>query len=176
MRNLISLGIVKKETPYGESSGRKTIYSIEDNMFRFWYRFVAENTSVISRGADELAYKRIEPYLSDYMGAVFEDISKQHLWNELLITAPLISPTSVAGGVQIKKQDSRKKLTLWGYKTKLPPFSANVNGRMKKLTLLFLKSSSNEVSYSITRISTSIYLLNQDLLKVVLEKRKKWVM
>ena len=164
IRNLISLGIVKKETPYGESSGRKTIYSIEDNMFRFWYRFVAENTSVNSRGADELAYKRIEPYLSDYMGAVFEDISK------------LISPTSVAGGVQIKKQDSRKKLTLWGYKTKLPPFSANVNGRMKKLTLLFLKSSSNEVSYSITRISTSIYLLNQDLLKVVLEKRKKWVM
>ena len=42
----------------------------------------AENTSVISRGADELAYKRIEPYLSDYMGAVFEDISNQHLWNE----------------------------------------------------------------------------------------------
>ncbi len=39
IRNLISLGIVKKETPYGESSGRKTIYSIEDNMFRFWYRF-----------------------------------------------------------------------------------------------------------------------------------------
>ena len=84
IRNLISLGIVKKEAPYGESSGRKTIYSIEDNMFRFWYRFVAENTSVISRGADELAYKRIEPYLSDYMGAVFEDISKQYLWNELL--------------------------------------------------------------------------------------------
>ena len=84
IRNLISLEIVKKETPYGESSGRKTIYSIEDNMFRFWYRLVTENTSVISRGADELAYKRIEPFLSDYMGAVFEEISKQYLWNELL--------------------------------------------------------------------------------------------
>ena len=84
IKNLIALGIIKKESPYGEKNTRKTIYSIEDNMFRFWYRFVAENTSVISRGADELAYKRIEPYLSDYMGAVFEDISKQHLWNELL--------------------------------------------------------------------------------------------
>lgn len=84
IRNLISLEIIKKETPYGESSGKKTIYSIEDNMFRFWYRFVAVNTSIISRGADELAYQRIEPYLSDYMGAVFEDISKQYLWNELL--------------------------------------------------------------------------------------------
>ena len=36
IKNLISLGLVKKETPYGESSKRKTIYSIEDNMFRFW--------------------------------------------------------------------------------------------------------------------------------------------
>lgn len=84
IRNLISLGIVKKETPYGESSLRKTNYALEDNMFRFWYRFVAENTSLIARGADELAYQRIEPYLSAYMGAVFEDIAKQYLWNELL--------------------------------------------------------------------------------------------
>lgn len=84
IRNLISLGIVKKEAPYGESIGRKTIYSIEDPMFRFWYRFIAENTSLISRGADEIAYQRMEPYLSDYMGAVFEQISKQYLWNQLL--------------------------------------------------------------------------------------------
>ncbi len=28
---------------------RKTIYSIEDNMFRFWYRFVPENNSIIAR-------------------------------------------------------------------------------------------------------------------------------
>ena len=44
-------------------------------MFRFWYRFVPENASAISRGATELAYNRIEPHLSDYMGRVFEDIS-----------------------------------------------------------------------------------------------------
>ncbi len=84
IKNLISLGIVKKETPYGEKSSRKTIYSIEDNMFRFWYRFVPENTSVISRGATDLAYKRIEPVLSTYMGSVFEEICKQYLWNQLL--------------------------------------------------------------------------------------------
>lgn len=84
IKNLISLEIIKKESPYGEKNSRKTVYSIEDNMFRFWYRFVADNTSIISRGADELAYKKIEPYLSDYMGAVFEDISKQYLWSILL--------------------------------------------------------------------------------------------
>lgn len=84
IKNLISLEIIKKESPYGEKNSRKTVYSIEDNMFRFWYRFIADNTSIISRGADELAYKKIEPYLSDYMGAVFEEISKQYLWSILL--------------------------------------------------------------------------------------------
>ena len=84
MKNLVSLGIVKKETPFGEGSARKTIYSIEDPMFRFWYRFVPENTSIISRGATELAYNRIKPHLSTYMGGVFEDICKQYLWSLLL--------------------------------------------------------------------------------------------
>ena len=84
IKNLISLGIVKKETPFGENSARKTIYSIEDHMFRFWYRFVPENTSIISRGATDLAYNRIQPHLSDYMGGIFEDICKQYLWSLLL--------------------------------------------------------------------------------------------
>ena len=84
IKNLVSLGIVKKETPFGEDSSRKTIYSLEDNMFRFWYRFVPENNSIISRGAAELAYSRIAPHLSDYMGGIFEEICKQYLWSLLL--------------------------------------------------------------------------------------------
>lgn len=84
IKNLITLDIVKKESPYGEKSSRKTIYSLEDNMFRFWYRFVPENTSVISRGATDLAYSRIAPELSAYMGGVFEGICKQYLWKLLL--------------------------------------------------------------------------------------------
>lgn len=84
LKSLINLGIVKKETPYGEKTSRKSIYSIEDNMFRFWYRFVPNNNSVIMRGAADIVYKRIEPQLSEYMGAVFEEICKQYLWNLLL--------------------------------------------------------------------------------------------
>ena len=84
IKNLMNLGIVQKETPYGEKASRKSVYSIEDNMFRFWYRFVLENNSIIARGAADLAYKRIEPQLSDYMGKVFEEICKQYLWKQLL--------------------------------------------------------------------------------------------
>lgn len=84
IKNLINLGIVQKETPYGEKVSRKSVYSIEDNMFRFWYRFVLEHNSLIVRGAADLVYKRIEPQLSDYMGKVFEEICKQFLWKQLL--------------------------------------------------------------------------------------------
>ena len=85
IKNLISLGIIKKETPYGEKASKKSIYSIEDNMFYFWYRFVLDNNSVIVRGAADLVYKRIEAQLSDYMGRVFEEICTQYLWKLLLL-------------------------------------------------------------------------------------------
>ncbi|MDO4285158.1 MAG: ATP-binding protein [Eubacteriales bacterium] len=84
LKNLIALGILKKESPYGEKASRKTIYSIEDMMFRFWYRFVPKHVSMISRGATDLAYQRIAPELSSYMGGVFEEICKQYLWKLLL--------------------------------------------------------------------------------------------
>lgn len=84
MKNLIALGIIKKEAPYGEKGARKSIYSVEDNMFKFWYRFVPENNSLISRGAVEPAMNRIKPALSDYMGAIFEEICKQYLWKRLI--------------------------------------------------------------------------------------------
>ena len=84
LKSLITLGIVRKETPYGEKASKKSIYSIDDNMFRFWYRFVPENASMIARGAADLVYKRIEPHLPAYMGKVFEEICKQYLWKLLL--------------------------------------------------------------------------------------------
>lgn len=84
LKNLISLGLIRRETPYGEKNSKKTIYTVEDNMFRFWYRFIPDNASLIVRGASDLAYQRISPQLSDYMGKIFEDICTQYLWQLLL--------------------------------------------------------------------------------------------
>ena len=84
LKNLMNLGIIRRETPYGEKTSKKSIYSIEDNMFYFWYRFVLSNNSVIARGATDMVYKRIEPQLSNYMGRVFEEICMQYLWKQLL--------------------------------------------------------------------------------------------
>lgn len=95
LKNLITLGIVQKETPYGEKASRKSIYAIADNMFRFWHRFVLENNSMIARGAADLAYKRIEPHFTEYMGKVFEDICTQYLWKLLLSGKSPIEFTSL---------------------------------------------------------------------------------
>ena len=80
VKNLISLGIIKKETPYAESSTRKTIYKVDDNLFRFWYRFIPDHIAAISRGLVDSVYMKISPGINDYMGAVFEDICSQYLW------------------------------------------------------------------------------------------------
>ncbi|NCB42111.1 MAG: ATP-binding protein [Clostridia bacterium] len=80
LKNLISLGIIKKETPFAQKASKKTIYVIADNLFRFWYRFVPPNMSIIQNDMIEMAYKNINEQLSSYMGAVFEEICKQYLW------------------------------------------------------------------------------------------------
>lgn len=82
LKKLISLGIVKKETPITESFGRKPIYAIEDNMFRFWYRFIPNNAALIQNGMMDRAYKKIETQIMTFMGKVFEDICKQYLWRQ----------------------------------------------------------------------------------------------
>lgn len=84
LKNLLSLGLIRKETPYNEKKSRKTVYTVADNMFRFWYRFVPGNYSGIVRGGADIIYRRIEPFLMDHMGKVFEDICTQYLWSMLL--------------------------------------------------------------------------------------------
>ena len=78
--NLISLGIVKKETPIMEKSTRKTLYSISDNMFRFWYRFIPNQMALIQNGLVERAYERVKKEFPAFMGRIFEDICKEYLW------------------------------------------------------------------------------------------------
>lgn len=77
---LQELGILKKETPVTEKQGKKTIYLICDNFFRFWYRFVPQNTSAIQAGRVERIYDiAMKQYFSNYMGLVFEQMCRDYL-------------------------------------------------------------------------------------------------
>lgn len=81
MNTLCELGILYKETPFGEKeSSRRTIYGVSDFMFRFWYRYVFSNRTLIETDAKEVVWKRrIEPSYSEYMGLVFETVCKDYL-------------------------------------------------------------------------------------------------
>lgn len=91
LTSLISLGIVKKEFPITEKeNSRKTLYSLNDNMFLFWYRFVRPNLSAITRDAGSAIYENIvKPQLADFMGKIFEEICIQYLFQpEIYATNP----------------------------------------------------------------------------------------
>lgn len=80
LKVLLELGILKKETPIMEKPGKKTIYLIDDNFFRFWYRFVPRNMSIISSGRMNLVYDQaVKKHYPDYMGLVFEKICQEYL-------------------------------------------------------------------------------------------------
>ena len=78
---LRELGILYKEVPFGEKdTSRKTIYGISDFMFRFWYRYVSSNKTLLEMDAQDVVWnRRIESDYSDYMGHVFEIVCKDYL-------------------------------------------------------------------------------------------------
>lgn len=141
LKNLINLGIVRKETPYGEKASKKSIYSIEDNMFYFWYRFVLDNNSVIVRGATDMVYKRIEPELSNYMGRVFEEICMQYLWKQLLEGNAPIEFTSLGrwwGNDPIKKRQT--EIDIMGEQDSESALFAECKWRNEKVDLDILET------------------------------------
>ena len=81
INTLIGLGLIIKETPFDEKeNNRKTIYQISDLMFRFWYRYVFSNHSLIEQDGGKVVFEKIiMPTYNDYMGHVFEKICIQYL-------------------------------------------------------------------------------------------------
>ncbi|HEY5560977.1 MAG TPA: ATP-binding protein [Clostridiaceae bacterium] len=78
--SLISLGIVKREKPVCEKQEKRSIYVLEDQLFRFWYRFIPNNlTSIVSGLSDYVYDNNIKPQIPRFMGSVFEKICIQYM-------------------------------------------------------------------------------------------------
>ena len=81
LKVLLELGILVKKTPITEKAGKKTIYAIGDNFFRFWYRFVPQHISAISAGRIDKIYDPvIKKHYPDYMGLIFEQMCREYLF------------------------------------------------------------------------------------------------
>jgi AAA+ ATPase superfamily predicted ATPase len=81
LKTLADLDWIIKEISFGDKSGRRAIYRINDPFLSFWYRFIAPLSSVLRFSDPEQIYReRVEPNLDDYMGRyAFENICKQWL-------------------------------------------------------------------------------------------------
>lgn len=102
---LQELGIIKRETPITEKQGKKTIYLICDNFFRFWYRFVPQNTSAIQAGRIECIYDiAMKQYYSNYMGLVFEQMCREYLIRYAENLPILLSEVGQWWGTDVRKK------------------------------------------------------------------------
>lgn len=114
---LKELGIVYKETPYGEkASSRKTIYGISDFMFRFWYRYVFGNRTLLEMDAADIVWeRRIKDTYNDCMGLVFEQICCQYLMEQNRLGKLPVLFTSIGrwrGSNPYTKQHEQVKIDL----------------------------------------------------------------
>ncbi|MDR1565289.1 MAG: ATP-binding protein [Oscillospiraceae bacterium] len=83
IKSLIELGIIKREVPFGDKeTSKKTIYRLNDGMFRFWYRFVYRNNSQLQMGRGEEIYNQIQTQIFDFMGEAFEAICCSYMWRQ----------------------------------------------------------------------------------------------
>ena len=81
LNNMIALGLVKKETPVIEMKSRKTIYSLDDSMFIFWYRFVFPELSRITAGLGEVVCNELfTEHIASHVGYIFEKCAIQYMW------------------------------------------------------------------------------------------------
>jgi AAA+ ATPase superfamily predicted ATPase len=81
LKKLIELKLIIKEAPITEKkNSKRTIYRISDNLYKFWYKFVFPNLSVIEFGNAEILYNELVlPYMPDYIGFTFENICMEYL-------------------------------------------------------------------------------------------------
>ena len=83
LKSLKELNIVEREVPVTEHNPLKSkmgIYKLVDNYFKFWFRFVLPNMSELEENEVEYVFeKKVQPFLSEYMGYVFENICMQFL-------------------------------------------------------------------------------------------------
>ncbi len=77
---LIRIDLVQKKKCITEEKNRKKVqYVLKDHMFKFWYAFIPNATSVIEMGQGDLYYDKIvRPNLHAYMGSVFEDMCRYY--------------------------------------------------------------------------------------------------
>jgi AAA+ ATPase superfamily predicted ATPase len=80
---LQNLRIIRREIPITEirpEKSRKGIYLLQDQYFKFWFRFIMPNQSFIEENRQDFVLKqRIFPYINQFLGKAFEQVCIDYL-------------------------------------------------------------------------------------------------
>jgi uncharacterized protein len=79
LSRLEKLGYLEARSPLSPQGPepRRTSYRLGDPFFRFWFRFVFPNRSLLERGRVKVVLRIIERDMDVYMGPAFEDICRE---------------------------------------------------------------------------------------------------
>jgi len=83
LNNLRDLRLVERTVPATEprpERSRRALYRLADGFFRFWFRYVLPNRSLLERGQRELVIGKVAAELDIYTGLAFEEICRQQVW------------------------------------------------------------------------------------------------
>ncbi|MGF7018898.1 AAA+ ATPase superfamily predicted ATPase [Lachnospiraceae bacterium PF1-21] len=78
---LQELNYIERVIPFGSNplKGKTSQYQITENFIAFWYRFVFSVRSEIERGNGDIYFSLALNDLTDYIGPIFEEVSRQYL-------------------------------------------------------------------------------------------------
>ncbi|PHS36140.1 MAG: ATPase [Alkaliphilus sp.] len=81
IKSLIELKIIQKIKPITEkANSKKTIYLINDNFYKFYYKHVSKHISAIEQEMGEHIYNnRVKGKFYEHQGSVFEEVCKEYL-------------------------------------------------------------------------------------------------
>ena len=80
---LKEIRLVKRDIPYGEPiNSKRGIYSLSDNYFNFWYKFIFENQAKIELLDEDIFLNELMENFNIPMGFAFENICKEYLINK----------------------------------------------------------------------------------------------
>lgn len=76
--NLVELGYVRRETPFGEHERKtkRSLYKLSDPYLAFAFRYIEPNRSRLEMGATEQVYREIAPQLPHHFASVWEDLAR----------------------------------------------------------------------------------------------------
>lgn len=84
IQNLEKIRIIKRAYPITKRKEKRknTRYIFSDNYFKFWFRFIYPNKTLIEKGESNNVLSIIKQGYNTYMGFIFEDVVKEFLWKK----------------------------------------------------------------------------------------------